>query len=102
LVLGLNLISPDAWIAGRNLQLATATGDVAACDGQYLTELSADAFPVLAAALPKLPEEIRQPIRDRLMTWQSSRSEDWRSWSLARHWAARGLAEAGIGVATDR
>lgn len=97
-MVGLNLINPDAWIARRNLQLALATGNIENCDSRYLTQISADAFPVLVAALPGLPPEMQNEIRECLVAWQSRQTADWRTWSLANHraTASLGMAQGGV------
>jgi hypothetical protein len=52
-VLALNLLNPDAMIVRENLARYQIAGDL---DARYLTTLSADAAPALAAALPELGE----------------------------------------------
>jgi hypothetical protein len=52
-VLALNLLNPDAMIVRENLARYRLTGTL---DAYYLTTLSADAAPALAAALPALGE----------------------------------------------
>lgn len=96
LVMGLNIINPDAWIARQNLALHARSGDPEAIDAAYLASLSSDAFPVLAEALPDLPEEARRLIEERFARWQSHQTGDWRTWSLADHRAAKLLLATGL------
>jgi hypothetical protein len=48
-VLGLAVLNPDAWVAGRNIDRYEATGRL---DLDYLASLSADAAPVIERRLP--------------------------------------------------
>lgn len=48
-VLGLAVVNPDGWVAGRNIDRYEATGRL---DIAYLQSLSADAAPAIAARLP--------------------------------------------------
>jgi len=72
-VLGLNLLSPDAFVARWNL----AHSDSRAVDWDYLEGLSADAAPILQLA----PTDRLERIRER----HSSRraNADWRSLNLS-------------------
>lgn len=74
---------PDAMIVRTNVA-RMARGE--RFDHAYLTALSADAAPALAAALPRLPEEQRCRVRDWISRDAASRQapgRDWRSWTIA-------------------
>ncbi len=89
-LLALNLLNPEALIVRENLVRYQATGDL---DSSYLTTLSPDAAPALAAALPQLgPAGV--PLREHLRVqaaYLASRSarEGWPAWNLGR---ARAIA----------
>jgi hypothetical protein len=85
----LNVLNPDALIARTNLRRVGAPAGV---DAHYLARLSPDAAPVLAAALPRLPQAERCALAEELVK-EGSHPGDWRSWSWSRQRAAR--------VATD-
>jgi hypothetical protein len=74
-------LNPDAWIARQNLERMREGRQF---DAAYLTELSADAAPVLAAALPELSPEDRGVLEKRLQRWAPADSDDWRAWSWSR------------------
>lgn len=61
-LVGLNIVSPDRIIAGVN----TTGPRLAHADGAYLSTLSADAYPVLAAAMDRLPAKAQEPVREAL------------------------------------
>lgn len=82
LLLGLAVVSPDAWIARHNIERYEATGKV---DWSYLRGLSMDAAPTLAA-LP--PEQAACALGD-----PSPTRDDWSSWNLARSRAVDVLAD---------
>ncbi|HEY3366699.1 MAG TPA: DUF4173 domain-containing protein [Symbiobacteriaceae bacterium] len=78
----LHLLNPDALIAGVNVQ-RLETGR--RFDSHYLTTLSADATPVLLAALPKLEGEDRFTVANGLLNRRESPiHRDWRSWNWGR------------------
>ena len=90
-VIGLNALDPDAFIASRNIDRYRATGTL---DTSTLGTLSADAAPVLAAALPLLDPCDRwlvagllRDVRDGLAS-----ARGWASWSLSRERAADAVA----------
>jgi hypothetical protein len=96
LVIGLDLVNPDAFIARQNLARYAATGDI---DLAYLSRLSADAVPVLVEARPVLaPSE-----RAWMVPWYStlpSRVSDsgggaWQSLHLAWYRAEQSIERAG-------
>ncbi len=83
-LLGLTAINPDGWVAGRNIDRFEATGKL---DLYYLSTLSADVAPVIAARLPaeaaactlrdlrhyQLLEEDDEPLGWNLGRWQARR-----------------------------
>lgn len=81
----LHLVNPDALITRVNLRHASAEApdfDAAYAGGK----LSADAVPVLIAALPQLPADTRSLVAGRLLArWGGSSVRDWRSWNWADH-----------------
>ena len=86
----LNLLNPDAVIARSNLARA---GGPAPFDAAYVAGLSADALPVVFAALPALPAGdqcvLRRGLHER---WKGRRAGA--DWTLARVRARDELAEA--------
>jgi hypothetical protein len=82
-LIALNLVNPDAWIARKNLERASRGGEV---DFNYLTSLSADAIPALAAD----SAEHRFPL------WPFEHKydgpESWPSFNFSR-WSARRAVE---------
>jgi len=78
----MNVLSPDTVIARANLARAARGEEL---DTRYLTELGADATPVIAAALPTLPGADRCVLVRHLTDAHRVRQEsDWRQWSLGR------------------
>jgi hypothetical protein len=82
LLLGLAVVSPDAWIARHNLDRYEATGKV---DWDYLRGLSADAVPTLAA----LPPEQAACALDGDVPDEGG----WTAWNLGRARAAEALED---------
>ncbi|WP_415949275.1 DUF4153 domain-containing protein [Streptomyces sp. KLOTTS4A1] len=84
-VLVFGLVSPDAVVAGQNVQRYEDTGKL---DVDYLSELSADAVP----ALDRLPEPVRSCALRRLA---DALAEDETSWYATSYgqWKARTLIE---------
>lgn len=90
----LNVINPDALIAGTNIARVgsptTTEGNVprASFDEWYVTTLSADAVPTIAASLNSLPTESRCYIATQLLNqWTMPADVDWRTWNWGR-WQA--------------
>jgi hypothetical protein len=83
-VLGLNVLNPDALIVRTNLDRHFEAGRT--LDVSYLTRLSADAAPTLAARFDRLEGLDRQLARDWLAQFES---RSWRTWSWGRWRAAR-------------
>jgi hypothetical protein len=77
----LNGLNPHDCIARTNLQRGQAGRRF---DAHYLASLSADAFPALAQALPRLPPDDQQLLAQRLRRWQAGVRNDWRAWSWSR------------------
>jgi hypothetical protein len=84
-------VNPDAVVARANVSRVTS-GAIAAgqFDARYAASLSADAAPVLMAALPSLPADAQCTVARRLLQrWGGDVAADWRSWnravSRARH-----------------
>jgi hypothetical protein len=81
-------VNPDRIIARTNLE--RAAGAAGTFDAAYLATLSADAMPVLLAALPALPQEKRCGIAERLLKrWGPDSDSDVRTWSVAGALARR-------------
>ena len=93
-VLVINAINPDALIARANL---SRLEEGERFDPYYLTTLSADAAPVLFAALPGIPDERLEVepgfTAEQVIVQRWRRDDtDWRTWNLSRA-RARHLAE---------
>lgn len=81
-IASLQVLNPDALIARINVERAKLG---CTFDAHYAASLSADALPVLVAALPMLTPEDRCAVGSRLLKRWSLRDEpDWRSWSWSR------------------
>jgi hypothetical protein len=94
-ILLINVMNPDALIARNNLDRLEAGKRF---DAYYLTTLSADAAPVLFAALPEISD--KRVVKETNLTMEEARLEsfsgergDWRTWNLSRS-HARQLAES--------
>jgi hypothetical protein len=81
----INVVNLDAAIARTNLARAAAGRPL---DVAYLTDLSADAAPAIAAALPGLDPALACPLAQQLQTAIERYPVDWRAWNLSR-WTAR-------------
>lgn len=95
LLLALHLVNPDAWIARRNIAHARAGHKF---DAKYAATLSADATPVLVAAIPELDPPAREILTKRLKRWSEGPQTDWRLWSWSRSEASKALAEQAASV----
>ncbi|KRF35942.1 DUF4153 domain-containing protein [Nocardioides sp. Soil805] len=84
--LGLAVLNPDAWVAGRNIDRYEATGSL---DLRYLQSLSADAAPVVAE---RLPERVAGCVLQHLSTNQLDEEDAtlW-GWNLGRERARDAL-----------
>ncbi|GAB4076811.1 DUF4153 domain-containing protein [Nostocoides australiense] len=94
LVLCFGLLNPDAWVAERNLQRYAATGKL---DGSYLTSLSADAAPAVAASTLS-PADKRCILGNG--PGQFLTEDDALEWNLGRVRARAALAQVGPGQAS--
>ena len=90
----LNVVNPDATIARENLGRYHAT---ARLDAAYLSDLSADAVPLLVANLDTLQGEEREVLRLRLLALAQRTpapgTQTWPAFHLARQAAATVLGE---------
>lgn len=95
-LLGLNAMDPDRFIAERNLERFEATGLL---DVSELTGLSADAAPVLVAALDSLPPADAQVLGDDLACDGEALAadRDARSWNLGRWRGLDAIEAAALG-----
>jgi hypothetical protein len=84
------VLSPDRFIADRNIERYQQTGDI---DVTYLSTLSPDAAP----ALDRLPARLRSCALWRVEERLRSEPDDWRSWNLGRV-QARAVLRAGAPV----
>jgi hypothetical protein len=96
----LAVVNPDARIVEANVERARAGAEF---DAGYLRELSADAVPVIIAALPTLPPAGRCATAHWLVTRWGADSRaaiqgDWRSWNYARSKALRLVREQEDGL----
>ncbi|MBI5708339.1 MAG: DUF4173 domain-containing protein [Armatimonadetes bacterium] len=90
-IFGLNLINPDAMIARSMLLSAVQKGRM---DSAYLSRLSLDSLPEVAAAMEGLPLHVQTDLRDRLTErWSELEPADWRSWSLGDQEGRKALGE---------
>jgi len=75
-------INPDAIVARTNAARITPADGAGRFDAVYAASLSADAVPVLIAALPALPPGLQCPIARRLLRrWPPDRERSLRSWN---------------------
>jgi hypothetical protein len=84
-VAALHAMNPDAFIARTNVAHALRGDDVEATfDAAYVASLSADAVPVLLAALPSLAPEQRCVIAARMLDrWPPASAQPLRSWNAS-------------------
>lgn len=94
--LGLAVLNPDAWVAGRNIDRYEETGSL---DVRYLQSLSADAAPVIAE---RLPERVAACVLQDLPDNQLREEGDtlW-GWNLGRHRAEDAVAGVDLPRGTD-
>lgn len=81
LIFALHLLNPDAAIVRANLAHLQKGH---AFDADYAVSLSADAVPILTAALPGLPVTVQGTIAAHLLPAWSQDKSDWRSWNFGR------------------
>lgn len=90
IVVGLNVLNPDALIVKTNIARALEGKPF---DPAYATSLSADAVPALLNALPKLGIEHQRKLAKHFSNrWHLFAENDWRTWSHARWTAQRSLS----------
>jgi len=78
-VLALNLLNPDAYIAKLNTSRALKS-----IDADYLVGLSNDAIPQLLKSLPSIPLDAREKVLSSLQRRKERMDkDDWRSWDLS-------------------
>ncbi|WP_309227248.1 DUF4153 domain-containing protein [Micromonospora thermarum] len=90
MLLGLAVLNPEDYAAGRNIARYQATGKI---DAWYLRALSADATPALA----KLPD----PVRRCTLSWIADDLDEpdpWYAWNLGRVRARQALERVGPGA----
>ena len=76
------VINPDAIVARTNVARITPADAAGRFDAAYAASLSADAVPVLIAALPAVPRDLQCPIARRLLRrWPPDRERSMRSWN---------------------
>ena len=85
-VIGLNLLDPEAFIAGRNIARSARGYEL---DTQELASLSADAAPTIATAIPELDPRIRERAERDLSCLRAElrrgvKRFGWASFNLAR------------------
>jgi hypothetical protein len=94
LIIVLQALNPDAFIARTNLARAKAGRSF---DALYATRLGADAVPELVEGLPNLnPQDRCTVAAGVLKRWAVPRASDWRAWSWSRARAAQVVRESQI------
>ena len=78
----LHAIDPDDRIVRTNVERAAAGKRT--LDSSYVASLSADAAPVLVAALPRIPVAQRTCTAKHLLDADAADQSDWRSWNASR------------------
>jgi hypothetical protein len=85
------VVNPDAIVARTNVARLAVADAPGRFDVAYATSLSADAVPVLIAALPTLPAEMQCPLAQRMLRrWGPERRRSMRSWN----WSAARASDA--------
>ncbi len=86
---GLNLVNPDARIAGTNMARAVAGAEF---DVAYVSRLSADAVPALLSGIRQLEAEDGCRVYwSAIVRWDDRPDGDWRRWNAARAGARRAV-----------
>jgi Domain of unknown function (DUF4173) len=101
-LVGLNLVSPGAFVAERNIERVVTPSIVPpdghpGLDSDYLSVLPDDAIPTIVAALPALPAEDRTRVMAILRARRAELASDEAfaspfAWNLGRERARRALA----------
>jgi hypothetical protein len=81
LLLGLNIVNPEAVVVRHNVDRAVRTQKV---DPGYLAELSDDAVPALVDALPRLPEPARSEVVAAVCDADQAAFDGWAAANTAR------------------
>jgi len=81
LLLGLNIVNPEAVVVRHNVDRAAKTQKV---DPSYLAELSDDAVPELVAALPRLAEPARSEVLQAVCAGPASPFHGWAAANTSR------------------
>lgn len=85
----LNLLNPDARIAGTNMARAAAGAEF---DVSYVSRLSADAVPTLLSGIDALDDDAQCRLyRSAMARWDGPAGGDWRSWNVGTGRARRAL-----------
>ena len=85
---GLHVLNPDAFIVRTNLGRLPHDRPF---DAKYAASLSADAVPVLLAAVPRLGGAEQCRLSARLLARWGRGDDDWRNWNLARRRARQAV-----------
>lgn len=81
LLLGLNVVNPEAVVVRHNVDRAVKTQKV---DPGYLAELSDDAVPTLVRALPRLPEPARSEVLTAVCAGPTASYDGWAATNASR------------------
>ncbi|MGI8807751.1 MAG: DUF4153 domain-containing protein [Acidimicrobiales bacterium] len=81
LLLGLNVVNPEAIVVRHNVDRAVRTQKV---DPAYLAELSDDAVPALGRALPRLPEPARTEVLGAVCAGAQPSPDGWAAANTSR------------------
>jgi len=81
MLLGLNIVNPEAMVVRHNVDRATQTEKV---DPGYLAELSDDAVPDLVRALPRLPEPARTEVLESICAGREPAFDGWAAANASR------------------
>jgi hypothetical protein len=85
----LHVLNPDALIVRTNVERARQGQRF---DASYITDLSADAVPVVVPHLEELKPQDSRTIATRILKqWPAGKRTDWRSWSWSRARAAKAV-----------
>ncbi len=91
MVLGLNVLNPNAIIVNSNLNRAMMG---ARYDSESIIEMGTDAMPGAIALLPVLPENVHNVVVDRISQyWHAHDNDGWRGWSYSKYTAQKAIQE---------
>jgi hypothetical protein len=103
--IGFNLIGPVRYVAERNVERVihpelVATGGESGLDAWYLGTLGDDAVIVMTEALPRLPadarDEVRNVLRDQAQRFAQVGAPSWQAWTYSEARARDLVAKAGL------